>query len=72
MRRWLIAAKLIDRFRLIPRLAVGGYAVAMWDVVQWYMAQPDPTGNQTAFVSTVVGAAAAFFGFYVNSGFRGR
>ncbi len=70
MRRWLIAAKLIDRFRLIPRLMVAGYGWLMWDVSQWFMHLPEPSGTQAAFVSTLVGAGAAVFGLYVNSGDR--
>jgi hypothetical protein len=32
------------------------------------MGLSDPTNAQAGFISTVVGAGAAFFGLYVNSG----
>ena len=58
----------IDDFRVVPRLMVAGYGWMMWSVAQWFMALPDPSGPQAAFVSTMVGASAAVFGLYTNSG----
>jgi hypothetical protein len=34
------------------------------------MTQPDPTNAQAAFISTIVGAGAAWFGLYVGSGHK--
>jgi hypothetical protein len=34
----------------------------------WFMELPDPTNAQAGFVSVIVGAGAAWFGLYVNSG----
>lgn len=58
----------IDKFRLFPRLMLGGYAWLMINISNWFMALPDPTGAQSAFVSVMVGASAGIFGLYVNSG----
>ena len=44
------------------------YAYAFYSVTEWFMALPDPTNAQSAFVSVVVGAGAAWFGLYVGSG----
>ena len=58
-------------FRFRPRaqlLIVALYGLAFYRVMEWFMALNDPSANQAAFVSTIVGAGAAFFGFYVNSG----
>lgn len=60
--------KRVNQWRIIPRLMVTMYGVLFYQVAVWFMAQPDPNGAQAAFVSTVVGAAAGFFGFYVKSG----
>lgn len=60
--------KLINELRVIPRIMVLLYGYLFFSVAQWFMALPDPSGAQAAFVSTFVGAAAAFFGLYVNSG----
>jgi len=58
----------LDAWRIVPRLLVAMYGVMVWRIVEWFMTLPDPTAPQSAFVSTVVGAGAAWFGLYVNSG----
>lgn len=58
----------LNKWRVVPRLLVSLYAVQCWRVGEWFMALPDPSTAQTAFVSTIFGAAAAWFGLYVNSG----
>ena len=41
-----------------------------WRTTEWFMALPEPTAPQSAFVSVIVGAGAAWFGLYVGSGGR--
>jgi hypothetical protein len=38
----------------------------------WFMSLSDPSMAQAGFVSTVVGAGAAWFGLYVGSGNRNK
>ena len=57
----------MDSLRLIPRLLMVCYGIIFWISTQWFMAQPDPTNAQAAFISTIVGAGAAWFGLYVGS-----
>ena len=59
-------AGLLDKFRVIPRLIMLAYIYAFYSSTSWYMALPDPTNAQAAFISTIVGAGAAFFGLYVG------
>ena len=59
-------AGMMDKFRLIPRLIMIAYIYAFYSSTVWFMALPDPTNAQAAFVSTIVGAGAAFFGLYVG------
>lgn len=61
---------MFDDWRLIPRAVIVLYSMVFWKVVEWYMAIPDPTSEQTAFVSAIAGVAAAFFGIYTNGGGR--
>ena len=44
------------------------YGVMFYKVTDWFMTLPDPTNAQSAFVSVVVGAGAAWFGLYCGSG----
>ena len=37
-----------------------------WRTTEWFMQLPDPTNAQSAFVSVIVGAGAAWFGLYVG------
>jgi len=57
-----------NKWRVVPRFLVFGYGFIMYDVSQWFMSVPEPNMQQTAFISTLVGAAALVFNFYVNSG----
>ena len=57
---------IMDTFRLIPRLIMLAYIYAFYTSVSWFMQLPDPTNAQAMFISTIVGAGAAFFGLYVG------
>ena len=59
-------AGLLDKFRVIPRLVMLAYIYAFYKSVTWFMQLPDPTNSQGMYVSTIVGAGAAFFGLYVG------
>ena len=56
----------LDKFRVIPRLVMLSYCWAFYASVEWFMALPTPTNSQAMFISTIVGAGAAFFGLYVG------
>ena len=59
-------AGMLDKFRVIPRLIMLSYIYAFYSATTWFMALADPTNAQAAFISTIVGAGAAFFGLYVG------
>ena len=56
----------LDKFRVIPRLVMLSYCWAFYASVQWFMHLSTPTNAQAMFISTIVGAGAAFFGLYVG------
>tara|TARA_B100000282_G_C31577607_1_gene419539 strand:+ start:214 stop:477 length:264 start_codon:yes stop_codon:yes gene_type:complete len=60
--------EMLDNWRVIPRLLIFMYAVVFYQTMNWFMALPDPNNAQAGFVSVIVGAGAAWFGLYVNSG----
>ena len=59
-------AGVLDRFRTVPRLIMFAYIYAFYQSTMWFMSLPDPSNAQAAFISTIVGAGAAFFGLYVG------
>ena len=61
------AASSFDRWRVFPRLLITLYGFAFYRTTEWFMTLPDPTNAQSAFVSVIVGAGAAWFGLYVGS-----
>ena len=60
--------EMLDNWRVIPRLLIFLYAVVFYQTMNWFMGLPDPNNAQAGFVSVIVGAGAAWFGLYVNSG----
>ena len=66
--RWERVAYLLDVFRVVPRLALGGFAVILYEVGSWFMGLKDPTVAQGAFVSVVYAAAPIMVNFYMQQG----
>ena len=60
--------EMLDNWRLIPRLLIFMYAVVFYQTMNWFMLLENPNNAQAGFVSVIVGAGAAWFGLYVNSG----
>ena len=60
--------EMLDNWRVIPRLLIFLYAIVFYQTMTWFMGLPDPNNAQAGFVSVIVGAGAAWFGLYVNSG----
>jgi hypothetical protein len=61
-------AEAIDKWRIWPRLLITLYGVMFYRTTEWFMSLPDPTNAQSAFISVIVGAGAAWFGLYCGSG----
>ena len=63
-----ITPQKLNEWRIVPRVLVILSGYMCYDIAHWFMALPDPTSAQSAFVSVVWGASAGWFGLYVNSG----
>jgi len=59
-------ATLLDKWRVLPRLAFMAMIVMAYRVVEWYMTLPDPSIEQSGFVSVVVGALTGSFGLWLS------
>ena len=62
-----ITSSQIDKWRIWPRMLITLYGFMFFKTTEWFMSLPEPTAPQSAFVSVVVGAGAAWFGLYVGS-----
>lgn len=69
--RWIHLARAIDAWRPFPRLFIILYMYIVYRVIEWYLALADPTMEQSALISVVVGAGAAWFGLYLGSNNKG-
>jgi len=68
-RMWTRAgAELLDTYRILPRVFVGGFGYLMYMVTVWYMGLDAPSTQQAALLTTIYGAATGFFGFYISTG----
>ena len=65
-RSWYNNPEGFDKWRIFPRLLISLYGVMFYKTSMWFMTLPDPTSAQSAFVSVIVGAGAAWFGLYVG------
>ena len=64
---WYNNAEGFDKWRVFPRILITLYGVAFFRTTEWFMTLPDPTSAQSAFVSVITGAGAAWFGLYVGN-----
>lgn len=55
-------------WRVIPRLLVTLYGWVCYDTHLWFKALSTPNDAQQLYAIAIWGAAAVWFGFYVNSG----
>ena len=59
-------AKAITEYKIIPRFMMLAFTVMAWNVCDWFMGLgTSATTQQTAFVSTIVGAATGAFAVWM-------
>ena len=67
--KWIMQlAEAVDAWRIFPRAFITVYLYLLFTTVHWFMALEDPSMPQSGLISVIVGAGAAWFGLYVNSG----
>ena len=66
--KWIYLSKMIDSWRIWPRAFLSVYIFLIYYVVMWFLDLPEPTLEQSGLINILVGAGAAWFGLYVNSG----
>lgn len=61
-------AQAFDSWRVFPRMFICFYLVLLYNTTNWFIGLEDPSMPQAGLISTVIGAGAAWFGLYVNTG----
>ena len=61
-------AEAVDAWRIFPRAFISVYMVLLYQTANWFMSLPDPSASQAGLISVIVGAGAAWFGLYANTG----
>ena len=60
-------SKAILEYKIIPRFMMLAFTVMAWNVCDWFMSLgASATTQQTAFVSTIVGAATGAFAVWMG------
>jgi len=65
---WISMAEAVDSWRIFPRIFITTYIYLLYKSAMWFMELEAPTMEQAGLISVVVGAGAAWFGLYANSG----
>ena len=65
--KWIHLAKMVDAWRIFPRVFVAVYIYLLYEVVIWFMTLEAPNLEQAGLVSIIVGAMAAVFGIYAGT-----
>ena len=64
---WWYLPEYVDRWRVIPRLLMGGYVYFLYTVIMWFIGLPAPTLEQAGFASAIVTIGAGWFQIYIGS-----
>jgi hypothetical protein len=61
-------AAAVDSWRIFPRVFITTYIYLLYMSATWFMGLEAPTMEQAGLISVIVGAGAAWFGLYANTG----
>ena len=64
---WIHFAEMLNKWRIFPRAFITVYMVLLYYSTMWFMALEQPSGEQSALISVIVGAGAAWFGLYTKT-----
>ena len=63
----IFVAQAIDSWRIFPRAFLSVYMYLLYFTTFWFMELAEPSFEQSALISIVVGAGAAWFGLYAGT-----
>ncbi len=59
---------ILERLRVVSRLFMVGYMIALYQAIQWVYGLPDISGAQSAILSSLAAIASILTKFYVDTG----
>lgn len=59
------------KWKILPRVMMLASTVMSWRCAEWFMSLPEPTSQQSAFVSVVMGVMTGVFGIWMGHEHRG-
>ena len=65
--KWIFLAQAVDSWRIYPRAFLSGYIFLLYYATMWFMDLEAPNFEQSALISVLVGAGAAWFGLYAGT-----
>lgn len=66
-----MSAEALLKYRLLPRGMMLAMTVMSWRCAEWYMSLPDPSIEQSGFVSVVMGAMTGSFAIWMGNENKG-
>ena len=61
----------ISKWKLLPRFMMLVMTLMSWRCAEWFMNLEDPTTQQSAFVSVIMGVMTGVYGIYLGRESRG-
>ena len=65
--KWIFLAQAVDSWRIFPRAFLSVYIFLLYYATMWFMGLESPNFEQSALISVLVGAGAAWFGLYAGT-----
>ena len=59
------------KWKILPRLMMLASTIMSWRCAEWFMSLEDPTSQQSAFVSVVMGVMTGVFGIWMGHEHKG-
>ena len=67
-----MSAKQILEWKILPRAMMAIMTLMSWRCAEWFMNLEDPTMQQSAFVSVIMGVMTGIFGIWMGQESKGK
>ena len=67
----MVSVEQFLRWKVLPRFMMLASTMMSWRCAEWFMDLNDPTSQQSAFVSVVMGVMTGVFGIWMSHEHKG-